>query len=537
MAEEQRNEKPEPSQPNFVGAPPQEGTPEGRSRGLKLGTLADIAGFVGAFLIVVGAVWLRMRPGERTLAYEIAGTGAAVFLFYGGYYLSRWLKDPRWSELTHIVLYSVVVLVILGGLNFVAYRNKKEWDLTAEKVHTLSAETLSALKQARDDIKIVLFVQGTDPAKERLHTLVKRYTDNSPRIKAEVIDPIREPLKAIQYGLSGTGTSVFVEQGDRRIAAATTDEQGITNAVLRILKPPQIVCFTGGHNEKDPKTTDESGYSDIARFFSDKNYQVQTMSLLQEGKVPENCGALVIAGPETTFLAPEVQALQDYLAKDDARLLIAMDPLANPGLDGILKKWGITVNSHLFIVDPELKLESATNILLAGAGIGFSQESDITKAFGNEGMVFPLSTPVLLSGSAPASAKITTILKSMPSSWAQSDKSRLGYQPARGDLRGPLPIGVSIEDGNRRIIILGDSDFASNLVVQNLPNNRDLALNMVRWLVKQEELITLTRKETRSEAMTLSRGAGQFILVYSLLLLPGIFTAFGILVWWRKRGR
>jgi len=536
MAREERKPKGEFSEPVSGGSPETQEPSGGGRRFIRWGLLADMAGFAGAFLMVAGAVWLRVRPAEQTAAYALAGAGGALFLFYAGYYISRWLKDPRWAEITNIALYSVVVLLILVGLNFVASRNKKEWDFTAEKIHTLSPETLNTIKQVQDDVKIVVFAQEADPAKERLTTLTRRITAANPRIKVEIADPVRDPLKAIAYGVSGSGTAVYVERGDRRIAAATADEQGITNAFIRILKPPQTVCFTTGHKEKDPKDASEGGYSVIARFFSDKNYQVQTVSLLQKQTVPEECGALVIAGPQTPFLAPEEKALQEYLAKEEARLLIAIDPLTNPGLDNILQRWNLSVDPNLFIIDPKFNRESATYIILGGAGVGFSQESEITKTFTDEGIIFPLVTPILVGKPTP-DAKITTILKSMSSSWAQSDKKAFSYQEARGDLKGPLAVGVSIEEGSRRFIVLGDSDFASNLIVENFVANRDLALNMVRWLVKQEELITLTKKEAKSETMTLSRDAAQFIVLYSLLLLPGVFAAFGVMVWWRRRGK
>ncbi|MHA2620281.1 MAG: GldG family protein [bacterium JZ-2024 1] len=506
-------------------------------REFRVGLIADIAGFVGAFLIVIGAVWLRFRPGETTVAYSIAGAGAAFFLFYAGYYLVRWLHDPRWTELAQILIYSIVVLAIIIGLNFIAYRNKKEWDLTAEKIHTLSPETLTALKQIKDDVKIVVFVHEGHPQKQRLARLTKRYADKSPHIKTEIVDPLRDPIRAISYGVSGEGPSAYVEQGERRLSAGTADEQGITNAILRVLKPPQTVCFTSGHKEKDPKQGDDEGYSQIARFFSDKNYQVVTVSLLQKGKVPDDCGVLVIAGPRTPFLDPEIKALQDYLSKDEARLLVALDPFTDAGLDGILTNWGIKINPNLFVVDPETHYGNPVFIIFGGSGVGFSQESEITRGFGDQGIIFPLSTPIITEKPPGEDIKVIPILKSMPSSWAQSEKKQLAYQQARGDLKGPLNVGVSIEDGNRRIVVLGDSDFANNSIVQRLTANQDLALNMVRWLVKQEELITLTKKETKSETLTLSRSASRFILFYAIFLLPGVFAGFGILVWWRRRAR
>lgn len=531
----------EKARPETPGVFSEREAPEGPNAGgqfpVRFGILADIAGFVGAVLIVFAAIWLRMRPGETVTAYWVGGIGGLLFVFYAGYYVLRWLKDPRWAELTQIALYSLVVLAIIVGLNFVAYRNKKEWDLTEEKIHTLAPESLNAVRQISEETRIVLFIQEADPRRERLQTLVRRYADANPRVTVEIVDPIRDPLKAIAYGLQGQETAAYVEQGTRRVLSSTVDEQGITNAILKILKPPRTVCFTSGHKEKDPKDASEEGLSDIARYFSDKNYQVRTISLLQTGKVSDECAVLVIAGPKSPFLEPEIRTLEAYAGKDEARLLIAIDPLTKPGLDDLLKKWGISVKTDLFIVDPQLNRGNPTFIVLGGAGIGFSKESEITRMFGDEGMVFPLATPILIGSPPQGNPKVTAILKSMPSSWAQSDVNLLRYQPARGDLKGPQPVGVSIEDGNKRFIVLGDSDFASNVVVQTLVNNRDLALNMVRWLVKEEELISLTKKETRSEVLTLSRSAGQFIFVYSLLLLPGVFAGFGILVWLGRRGK
>ena len=85
-----------------------------------------------------------------------------------------------------------------------------------------------------------------------------------------------------------------------------------------------------------------------------------------------------------------------------------------------------------------------------------------------------------------------------------------------------------------RLVVVGDSDFASNSVA-GMGGNRDMFLNMVNWLAQQENLISVRPRNPEDRRITLTAGQDQMIFWFTMLILPGLIFLAGIQTWWRRR--
>ena len=85
-----------------------------------------------------------------------------------------------------------------------------------------------------------------------------------------------------------------------------------------------------------------------------------------------------------------------------------------------------------------------------------------------------------------------------------------------------------------RVVVVGDSDFASNGVL-GIQGNRDLFMNVVGWLSQQENLISIRPKEASDRRLTLTATQQSNVIWMSLLIVPGLIFGTGILTWWRRR--
>ena len=109
-----------------------------------------------------------------------------------------------------------------------------------------------------------------------------------------------------------------------------------------------------------PPGTDRDGYAAIAAALSSENFTHATLVLAQQGEVPADATVLIVAGPTTDFLAPEIEILKAYLARG-GKVFFLLDPQSKaevpdfPNLVALIKEWGI---------DP------GNNIVLDASGVG-----------------------------------------------------------------------------------------------------------------------------------------------------------------------
>jgi len=97
----------------------------------------------------------------------------------------------RSSQLgTNTSILSLAVIVILGLVNFAGFRHHKRFDLTTEKLYTLSDQTRQIMGGLQKDVTIVRFDKRTDP---RLDDLMAEYRNLSPHFKFMNVDPVEKP--------------------------------------------------------------------------------------------------------------------------------------------------------------------------------------------------------------------------------------------------------------------------------------------------------------------------------------------------------
>ena len=133
-------------------------------------------------------------------------------------------------------------------------------------------------------------------------------------------------------------------------------------------------------------------------------------------------------------------------------------------------------------------------------------------------------------------------------SWAEKDlagwteSGRAGFD--EGDLLGPVPVMVAgrlrlgeaadSEEEGARLVVVGDSDFATNEFIADY-QNRDLFVNAVNWLVDASERISVRPPISRASRFRLSADQFMRIQYLSLFVLPETIAVLGVLAWWSRR--
>ena len=321
------------------------------------------------------------------------------------------------------------------------------------------------------------------------------------------------------------------------------------------------VYFTQGHGEKDTTSSERGGYNGINTALTSDNFVVDKLVLAQQASVPNDADVLIIAGPKTDFLAPEIELLKAYLARG-GKILLMLDPVLKAdapqptALQALLKDWGIEADNDIVLdVSGAGRLALGTDESVPVAAS--YPTHPITQNF-NLLTAYPLArsmTPVEGGVNGHVAQKV---VETSRNSWGETNlKSLTGGQPAKmdeGDKQGPVALAAAVsapasnappskdaaksgdtpKKPETRLVAFGDSDFASNAAL-GITGNRDLFLNTVNWLAQQENLIAIRPRDPEDRRITLTADQERRIFYLTVLIVPGLVLLAGVQTWWRRR--
>jgi hypothetical protein len=182
----------------------------------------------------------------------------------------------------------------------------------------------------------------------------------------------------------------------------------------------------------------------------------------------------------------------------------------------------------------------------------------ITKDF-NLASFMPLVRSVNIASDLPEGVTPEPLAFTSDGSWAETDFVQLEEGTAAfddvKDSKGPIPVAcistkeVVKEEGAEegafdvsepeetegfRIIVVGDSDFASNSNF-NLSGNKDLILNMIAWSAGEKSLVTIRPHFRESTPLLLKVGQQRFLFLAPVIFMPLGSLLFGTMVFFNRR--
>jgi ABC-type uncharacterized transport system involved in gliding motility auxiliary subunit len=434
---------------------------------------------------------------------------------------------------------AIAVVAILAVANFVGYRHHKRFDLTTEKLYTLSDQTRHIVSGLQKDVNVVRFAKAPDAT---VDDLMAEYKTLSPHFKYQTVDPQQKPEIAQDYGATRMG-DVFIAVGDRKShiesgAQGEVSEQDVTGAILKITSDKtKTVCFVTGHGERSLTDSSQEGYSNADAGLKKENYLTKTVNLITESGVPADCSVLVIAGPKQSYYPQETTWVGKYLdSAGDA--LVMVDPSSEPKLDDLLQSWNVAVGNNIVI-----DASGMGQVIGAGPTIPIVADfgdSQITKGFSRSATFFPMARTASIADKSKSIPEMVELLKTSDRSFtipSLPKGNKITFDP-KTDTRGPLSLGVSgnrkVGEKNARLVVIGNSQFAMNPYITQLRNG-DLFYNALDWLAADENLISIRPKAATSRQVNLSEGQASALKWLDLFFLPGLVIVAGIMIWWKRR--
>jgi len=447
--------------------------------------------------------------------------------------VARTAVKLRTGPLPALVVGTLGLLGCAALILLVAYHHTWRLDLTPERAYTLSSHARRILDGLDRDVHVTVFVRTEDPRTPFRKDLLLRVANASPRVRYDFIDLNRSPALAKQYGIERYGALV-VESGDRRRDVSNVAEGALLAAILAVTRPAdRTVYFLTGHGEHAPTDSDHNtGYSNVSRALEEDQFHVRELPLLGAEGVPSDATLLVIAGPRKDLLSDEPARLDAYLDRGGA-LLLLLDPESPPSFAAIAARRGITPLDQV-VVDPERRLAQGEGVTILVSGL---TPSFLVSGTLEAPPVFSRARPLQVAAADAPTA--TPFLESGAASYAVPAGQPLDAAsgPARAQVVGVALVSQPRDDTKPgRLIVLGDADFATNGFLDYL-GNRDLLVNCVNWLAREESLIAARaqQKQAGSEQFFVTETQGRMAFWVAAVAQPGIFFALAIYVFVRRR--
>ena len=508
---------------------------------LDRGEWARSAASIGIALALAGYVYhVRMGGYPNTVKVLLIAGGlflvASIVLGIRGIIAYFSLRSSQLG--TNTVTLSLAVLAIVAIVNYAGFRHHKRLDLTTEKLFTLSDQTKKIVGGLKNDVQIVRFDKDSDPA---LDELMAEYQNLSPHLKFQNVDPQRRPEVANEYGAKRL-KDVVVASGQKKEmlepgARGNHSEEDITSAILKVTSDTQkLVCFVTGHGEKSISDEDKAGYAHADQGLKKQNYVTRSVNLVTDNGVPPDCTVLVIAGPTKSFFPQEADLVAKFL-EANGKALIEADPETDPNLDGVLAAWNINLGKNVVI-----DVSGVGRLVGTGPGVPLVLDfgaSPVTKNLQGGMTFFPLARTVTVADRSKSDPLTIELLKTSPRSFTIPNLQRkeISFDPKTG-MAGPLNLGVAASkkngDKSARLVVIGDSDFATNQWI-SLQHNGDLFYNAINWLAEDENLISIRPKTMTNRRVTLTQAQSTALYWIDVVLLPGLVVFAGILIWWKRR--
>jgi hypothetical protein len=402
----------------------------------------------------------------------------------------------------------------------------------------MAAAADSAGTAAPDHVMIYAFYQRLDPARDVTEALLSACGQRTRRLRYSVVDPEEELELVRQYGVNVARTIVVVA-GERWTSVLQPDESGLINAVYRVVSGRRTrIAHLLGHGEHLPDSDALSGYSSYEQILFEQGYELDVLHLPATGRVPRGTDVVVIAGPRTDPGEAELAALEDHLARGGA-IMGLFDPPTPEAWRAWMRRWRVGLTGDVLVAAERAASEYGVGARTVVVGDGYGDHS-VSRSLMGVVTVFPLAQPLTTVGEPDSLVAGAIILRTSELTWAERDPETRFSGRARFDSgvdpQGPLDLGMVLEvrpdpaaARPGRMVVIGNSEFLSNANI-NLGGNRDLLLNALGWLAREETLIELRGKDPLSQPLVLSATAKRVLGWGSVLGWPlvvgGLAVAF-----------
>lgn len=455
-------------------------------------------------------------------------------------------------------LSTVAVLAIAVFAVLLCYKIDWSYDMTTERLYTLSDQSLSALNGLGEPVRIAgVYPKGQE--EQMVVSLLEQYQKNSDQISVEYIDAEQEPAKLAAYNLeiaSISNGSIIVRSGTRYKILNNADlfessqdgsifngEREITGAIRYVTSETMpVVYFIEGNGE----TSASQSMTKAVAALEQAAFEVRTLRLTEGDEIPADAATLIFVSPKQDITDEELTKLQAYL-KEGGRIFLMIDAVLNSNetdysnMSLLTGEFGIGItNNYVVEEDSQYYLSQYNMYLIPQMG-----SHEITDPIVQAGtlVILPIVRGLGTVDYDKSEITNTILLQSSDKSWIRADMTIADENFTAEDYVGPAPLAYASIRSNvkwgteaARMVSIGNSSFALDGSIE-VQANRDFFLNCVLWLAGDSGSETIAAKTINSGSLIIRGSEFTGLAALCLAVLPGLVFLTAFVVWARRRNQ
>lgn len=440
----------------------------------------------------------------------------------------------------------VVVIAIVLVLNMVIRLlpdSVKNIDISSTKIYTIGEVTESVIGNLDKNVQMHIIAEESN-IDDRILKFVQKYTQLSDKLSYDIIDPVLHPSVLNEYNVSQNTIVVECADTGKQTSIAFTDiivydqtsyyyyGQTVEKEFDGEGQLTSAVDYVTNENTKNVYTVEGHGESALGTTASDlldkQNFNVNSVNLITDGGIPEDCDLLLINGATKDFAEDEVSMLTDYMNAGGKIVLLVGDTddtLKN--LRGFMEKYGIKQVDG-YIADAERYYQQSMYWIFPN----LSSSVDVTSDFDTNDLVLLINSRGF-ELTDPADDDVTTT--------QFMTTSTNGYA-VNGDeqTQGTYVLGAIAEkniDSETMgcLTVIGTTSLIEDNIVQSFPSlvNTDVFMNAITGNFNDVSNISIEGKSLEISYNTVTT-PGSIGIVFIAVIPLAILIA-GFVHWMRRR--
>ncbi|MEZ5397960.1 MAG: Gldg family protein [Bryobacterales bacterium] len=457
-----------------------------------------------------------------------------------------------------------LAISLMFPVNYLADQHEVEKDVAHFRTTRAGESTLAMVGTLTDPVEAILFYPPGNDVGSELDPYFRELAEASAgHFTVKRVDQAVDPVLAEELKVRDNG-EIVLRQGestekfriDTDLGKAKRDLRQLDGEMqkhlIKLTRGQRTAYFLSGHGEANWRDKEEDGrFRKIALYKKEileaQNFRVKTLSVVEGSTtaVPDDADLVVVAAPRTPLYPEEVDVLEKYYDQGGA-LLIMVDATADP-VDGanpiapLLHRLGVTAG--------EARLANAQAYApLPGDGPPSAYVMIVTDKFGSHpavktlsrnSQVFPMVLPDVVSVEKEADAKdkVTTLVRSLPNTWADSNGN---FAADEGEAKKVYELAVAVShpvegapaesEGPKegRAIVVGTQAFIADLPLYGVRGNAQFSYDATRWLIGDDE-VTGEIENEEDVKIQHTRDEDWLWFLTAEVGVPALVLAFGVM--------